>query len=86
MDRFARLIEIDNGRQAVLTCELNDDNDHLLVVKSKVRGVVIKISFAYDTPDEALEQMDKCTVEKVNEWMKEFNDWFEEEGINASEA
>jgi hypothetical protein len=66
MGKFARLIELENNEQVLLTIEYNDEKEmHELVQRTEIDGMVAKIAHGYKTEEIAVKNMDKFSFKTI---------------------
>lgn len=60
MSKFAKLIELEDGEQVLLTVNYNDEDDNYEVeVRTDLEGVTASIKLGFNKEDKALSVLDK---------------------------
>lgn len=66
MAKFAKLFELENNEQVLLTVNYNDEEDvYDVCVQTDVEGVNIKINLSFKDKERAMEMMDSYSLEKA---------------------
>jgi hypothetical protein len=64
MGKFAKLIELDNNEQVLLTVDYNDENDNYdVVIRTDLDGITPSIKLGFETEEKALSVMENYTAE-----------------------
>ncbi|WP_299163305.1 hypothetical protein [uncultured Tenacibaculum sp.] len=63
MAEFARLFELPNNNQVLLTLEYdNEDNSFEIKVRSEINGATASLSFGFDTEEKALKMLEEFNL------------------------
>jgi len=61
--KFAKLFDLEDGEQVLVTIDYNDDEDHYeLVFRTDFDGVVAQMKLGYDDESKAVEEFEKCEL------------------------
>jgi hypothetical protein len=64
MSKFAKLIELEDGEQVLLTLNYNDEDDNYEVeVRTDLEGVTASIKLGFNKEDKALKVLDRYSKE-----------------------
>jgi hypothetical protein len=64
--KFAKLFDLENDEQVLLTIEYNDDEEiHELVQRTEIDGTVAKIAHGYKSKQIAIKNMKKFSIEQA---------------------
>lgn len=77
MAKFAKLIELGNEEQVLLTNIYNSDNDMYEVhVRTDLETCVAQIKFSYVSEDEASKMLNNYSLKQANEFRSEMEKMF----------
>lgn len=72
MIKFAKLIELENNEQVLLTLNYNDEDDNFEVeVRTDLEGVTASIKLGFDEEEKALLMLEKYTEESAVKYRNE---------------
>lgn len=72
MSRFAKLIELENDEQVLLTLNYNDEDDNYEVeIRTDLEGVTASIKLGYDEEFKALETLKKYEKEDAEKYRQQ---------------
>ncbi len=72
MSKFAKLIELENNEQVLLTLNYNDEDDNFEVeVRTDLKGVAASIKLGFDEEEKALNMLEKYTEESAIKYRNE---------------
>ena len=72
MSRFAKLIELDNDEQVLLTLNYNDEDDNFEIeIRTDLEGVTASIKLGYDEEFKALETLQKYEKEDAEKYRQQ---------------
>ena len=72
MSKFAKLIELKNNEQVLLTLNHDDENDSFKVeVRTDLEGLTASINLEFDDEEKALNMLEKYTKESAIKYRNE---------------
>lgn len=72
MAKFAKLIELDNDEQVLLTVNYNDDDDNLEVfIRTDLEGCVAQIKLGFDSEETANKVLETYSQEQAVKFRSE---------------
>jgi len=72
MSKFAKLIELENNEQVLLTLNYNDEDDNYEVeVRTDLEGVTASIKLGFNEEEKALIMLEKYTEESAIKYRSE---------------
>lgn len=72
MSRFAKLIELKNDEQVLLTLNYNDEDDNFEIeIRTDLEGVTASIKLGYDEEFKALETLQKYGKEDAEKYRQQ---------------
>jgi len=72
MSKFAKLIELENSEQVLLTLNYKDEDDNFEVeVRTDLEGVTVSIKLGFDEEEKALNMLEKYTEKSAIKYRNE---------------
>ena len=72
MSKFAKLIELEDGEQVLLTVNYNDEDDNYEVkVRTDLNGATASIKLGFNEEDKALKLLEKYTKKDATKYRKQ---------------
>jgi hypothetical protein len=72
MSKFAKLIELEDGEQVLLTLNYNDEDDNYEVkVRTDLNGATASIKLGFNEEDKALELLEKYTKKDATKYREQ---------------
>ena len=72
MSKFAKLIELEDGEQVLLTVNYNDEDDNYEVkVRTDLNGATASIKLGFNEEDKALRVLEKYTKKDATKYREQ---------------
>ena len=72
MSKFAKLIELENNEQVLLTLNYNDEDDNYEVeIRTDLEGVTASIKLGFNEEEKAINMLEKYTNESAIKYRNE---------------
>jgi hypothetical protein len=77
MKKFAKLFELENGAQVLITIDTNDDKEvYVVCIRTDLEGGVARVKLEIEDEDETYQFLEDYTLEQAIQFHKQMSEQF----------